>query len=337
MSALGEAHNRKVVLSDISRLLGDRFLQARAGKLGPGEIEGDLLDAVLRTEGPGQADAVARLGGPLVRFLEFTTPEEASQQLGCAIVGAPAPSDEAVDLDLTWTLFQGGKTKEYTIQIEGMTESQLLEAPFAFDGQVQTSYWTAEARLTWMGMTLTQTHRSNILFPFIHAWRAVVYEQAEDALTWEQVVDERGNLNRELDWQAHVQTAEALVNVNQPHGILFSRQHRRELQAGLPLAAYMTTMVVSLDERDAILQFRSAGPAEIVLNGRRIEVLPVEAEEEIVTLIGKERRTTVMQLHAGRNTLVVHTRPSEEKRTWWHFGGAFKKPDGNLMTDLAFE
>jgi hypothetical protein len=44
-----------------------------------------------------------------------------------------------------------------------------------------------------------------------------------------------------------------------------------------------------------------------------------------------------MHLRPGRNTLVVHTQPPKGKPPWWYLGGAFTTPDGEWMTDLAFE
>jgi hypothetical protein len=48
------------------------------------------------------------------------------------------------------------------------------------------------------------------------------------------------------------------------------------------------------------------------------------------------RRTPVVRLQAGANTLVVHTQPTDDGR-FWAFGGALQWPDGDLMADLTFE
>ena len=158
--ALGEAHNRQLILSDVKRLIGHPC---------PGAEDDDaVIDVALRSQAPGRTDAVARLGGPFARFIEFVTPEEASQQLGRVIVGAPARADEPYDLEMTFTLFRGNKPERHVIQLEGATESQIIDTPFAFDGQVPTMLWRAEVKVTWKGETLTYTHQSKPLFSTIY-------------------------------------------------------------------------------------------------------------------------------------------------------------------------
>lgn len=343
ISALGEAHNREVILSDVRQLLDGQV---------PVVVEDTdaLLDAILRLDAGsrGRADAIARLGGPFVHIVEFVAPGEASQQLGRVIVGAPACADESYDLEATFTLFRGGEAERHAIQVKGTTESQILDVPFAFDGQVRTMRWDAEVKITWKGETLIYTYRSRPLFPTIYAWRGVVYDQGREPIALEQVIDDDGNINGGLDWKDYVQTSSGLRSVEQPHAILFYREYRRELQAGEPLAGYITTTVVSPDEREAVVRFRSAGPTEFYLNGQKIEGLalslpkgmPVEEDDGVPPFFRPPRKTVVMHLRAGENTLVVDIRsPSEGSEGFplWFFGGAFTTPDGDLMIDLVFE
>jgi hypothetical protein len=328
ISVLGESHNRQVIVADVRRLLGDRC---------PSEA-GDV-DAVLGLDAhvSGRADAIARLGGPFVRIIEFTTPEESSQQLGRVIVGAPVRADAPYDLDATFTLFREGRSERRTIRVEGITESHILDVPFTFDGQVRTAQWQAEVKITWQGETLTYTHQSQHLFPTIYAWRTIVYDREKQPITLEQVMDETGNVNSELDWKTCVQTLTGLRNVNQHHAVLFFREHRQALQADEPLAAYVVTTIVSPDEREVVVRFRSVGTTTFYLNGQQIDDMPAEKEPEgLSPFFHGLRKTAVMHLHVGENTLVVDTRSSPGE-TYWFFGGALVTPDGDLMTDLVFE
>jgi len=332
ISAVSENHNREVVLSDVRRLLGDRCPQDA----------GDV-DAVLQVDAPGRIDAVARLGGPLVRFVELVTPEEASRQLGRVIVGAPVGVDRAYDLRATFTLFRAGEpAQRRVVQMEGSTRSHILDVPFAFDGQVRTAYWTAEVEITWKGETLTYAHHSAPLFPTIQAWRVVVYDRQEDPISLGRVMDEAGRVSDALDWKSYDQASEGLRNVNQPHRVAFFREYDQRLEAGEPLAGYMATTIVSPEEREAIFQFRSAGPVECYLNGQKAEETSVkerakEKEEGIHPFFRSIRRTSVVRLRAGENALVVDTRPPQSERPVWFFGGALTTLDGELMTDLVFE
>jgi hypothetical protein len=63
----------------------------------------------------------------------------------------------------------------------------------------------------------------------------------------------------------------------------------------------------------------------------------VEQEDWLPALLRKALTTAVMRLYPGKNTLVVQTRPPQEKRPWWYLGGWFATPDGALMTDPRFE
>ncbi len=327
ISALGEPHNRQVIRADVRRLLAAQC---------PPEVED--VDAVLRLDAPGRADAVARLGGPLARFIEFRTPEEASQRLGRVIVGAPVPADEPYDLEVSFALFRGDGPERHTIQVKGTTASHILDAPFAFDGHVQTMRWEAEVRITWRGETLIYTHRSKPLFPTVHIWRAIVYNQDEGPIALEQVMDDAGRVDDGLNWEAYVQTSKGLKNVNELHVVPLWREYRRELRAREPLGAYIATTVVSPDEREAILRFGSTRSADFYLNGQKIAEAPMEEEgEDVHPHFRRPRQTAVMHLRTGENTLLVDTRPIPLERRHWFFSGALMTPDGDPMTDLVFE
>jgi hypothetical protein len=282
-------------------------------------------------------DAIARLGGPLVSVLELTTPEEASQQLGRVIAGAPARAVEPFDLTVTWTLWQGEEVTQRTVRREGLTGAQMVDAPFAFDGQVRTMRWAAEAEVNWRGRRLITRHQSQPLFPTIYAWQAVMYDEEEEPLALEEVVDGEDRPAAHLDWKSYVQTCDGLKNVNEPHGVVFSKECGEALQAGRPMAVYAVTTITSPDEREAMLGFRAAGPIRFTLNGEAVEEVPVEQEIWLPGLLRKARRTATLQLRAGRNVLVAHSKAPQEKHRWWYLGGWFATPEGELMTDLTFE
>jgi len=331
-SALGEAHNRRAILSDVRRLLGDQC---------PRDA-GDV-DAILHLDAPARADAVARLGGPFARAIEFVTPKEAAQGLGRVIVGAPAQADEPYDLDVTFTLSRGGETERHAVQVRGATASRILDTPFAFDGRAQTTRWEAQVRIAWRGGRLTYAHRSSVLFPTIYAWRALVYDRDEDPTALHQVMDAEGGVDDALDWQAYPQRVGGLRNLNQPHLIPFGRMeaYRDKLNAGQPLAGYLTTAVFSPDECDAVLAFRSAGQATFYLNGHKVEQIEGEEEGCRPPFFRPTRRTAGMHLRAGENRLVIHTAPSRSRQPStgtpeWFFGGAFTMLDGDPMIDLVF-
>jgi hypothetical protein len=333
MSALGEAHNGQLIRADIMRLLDLEHLA--------GEEEDALLDTVLRTYAPGRADAVARLGGPFVRFVEFTALAEAAQQLGRLIVVPPARPRPSCDVEITFTFEQGVTSQQHTVKLANLTEPRIVDTPFAFDGQVQSGRWSAQARITWQGEMLTYQHESKVLFPTIYAWRAVVYNQEEAPLALQQVVDECGTPNEGLGWKVYDQTPEQVIDVNQPHSVVFAAEHWQALEAGVPLVAYLATTIVSPDEREVVLQFQTGGPVALWLNGEEVDEIPAEAEEGIHPLFRKAKTTAVTHLRAGDNHLLVQSRRPlrralHEGGRYWFFGAALTTPAGELMTDLIY-
>ncbi len=333
ISALGEPHNRAVILSDVQRLLGDAW----SAPADDADTEG-LFRAIFDATGPGRSEAIARLGGPFVHFFEYVTPEEAGQQLGRVVVSAPSQGERSYDLEATFTRFQEGKREQHTVQIAGAKESHILDVPWAFDGQVRAGRWEADLRITWRGETLVYSHQSKPFFPTIHTWRSLVYDEHKGPVLLKQVMDEAGWVKEGLDWQPRVQNLEQLRNINQPHAVLFFKEYRQELQAGLPLAAFLATTVISPDERDVIVWYKSSGLAELYLNGQRIEEAPTaRGNEDLPSFFYPIRETEVVRLRAGKNSLVVDARPAQSGGLRWFFGGAFATPDGDMMLDLSFE
>jgi alpha-glucosidase len=335
ISALGQARDREVVLSDVRRLLGDRC---------PADAED--VDAVLRVNAPGRDDAIARLGGPLVRFVDFVTPEEAARQLGRVIVGAPAHADAPYALQVLFTLSRQGKTEQHVVYFEETGDSHIVDTPFAFEGQVETVHWKAAVEIAWKGERLNYTHRGQPLFPSVHAWRALVCEQKKEPLTLKQVLDAAGSANHDLDWETHRQGPEGWRgNLSGLHIVCLSDEYGKQLAAGEPLTGYLATTFTSPDARDAVLAFWSISstefPLEFYLNGQRVALDPAEERDLRPRLLHSPRRkTAVMRLRTGENTLLVKTRPPRPgEYIWpsWFFSGAFTTVDGELMTDLGFE
>jgi len=325
ISALGQAHDEDVVWGDVCELLDCTRVKV-----------GDV-DAVLRGTRPGRADAVARLGGPLIQILEYVTPEEAAQQLGRVIVGAPSKGDDPFDVEVLFTRSGPGGPERHTITREGCHEAQIVATPFSYDGRVQAQRWEAAVEVRWRGETLSAAHRSKPIFPTIHTWRALVYDQAHP-VAMAQAVTAGGTVAADLDWELYRQGTGELTNINEPYGIIFSRAYRERLHAGEKLAAYLWTTVVSPDDREAVLAFGAGGDARVYLNGQEVEAGPAEALEGMHRMLRDLQKTVPIQLRAGENTLLVETRAPEKGRPFWYFGGMFLAPEGELalMTDLDY-
>ena len=183
------------------------------------------------------------------------------------------------------------------------------------------------------------------LVPDFCAYMALVPEQKKgvilllnaDHFMMEAVLTEDGAGDPALDWQPHVQDPGALSNYNEPHAVLFWRDYDEELKAGEPLVGYLTTTVVSPEAREAVLEFRTTGAAEILLNGEPVPVEPHPDEAHLRPRFRSAYRTEPLTLRAGKNVLLIRSAPSEEEKLyWWYFGARFVDEDGELMLDLDF-
>ncbi|MGD8487938.1 MAG: glycoside hydrolase family 31 protein [Anaerolineae bacterium] len=328
ISALDPSHNRQQRLSDAGHLLGWHDY---------GGEDPDLLAMLLHKDLPGRLDAIARLGGPFAHFIEYSTPEEAAQQLGRLVVAGPTARSEPYDLDVTWTLDRGGKSEEHRAEIRQATGSHILRAPFGFDGQVRSMRWNAEARITWRGATLSYKYESQVLFPTIPVWHSLAYDRTAQSLAWEQIWEQDGELPAGVGWTSHRQSADELMSVHDPHAVILSEAYLPELKQQIALSAYLRTTIISPVERNVVLLFRAAGPVELYLNGEKIEEESAEQQQAwLHPLLRNARRTETMRLRPGNNMLLVHTQPPDRERPWWYFGGSVTTPQGKPLIDLEF-
>ena len=195
----------------------------------------------------------------------------------------------------------------------------ILDAPFAWDGQVRTQRWTAEIALTWQGATLAYSHHSQTLFPTVPTWRVAAYDRAGQPPEDES-----------LDWRLYPQATGELDSVHQPHALMLSRVYAEELRGGASLAAYLETTILSPDEREVILWFGASGPVEVYLNGQPVADMPVPEELPLPFAFRDLRVTESLTLQAGQNRLLVHSLAPEGQHPWWYFGAALTTPGGEI-------
>jgi hypothetical protein len=331
--ALGKEHNQAQLQTDLHRLLGDSC---------PSDVSDTRAVLQAAAGRPAQGDVIARLGGPLVRVIEFTAPEEAANQLGRVIVGVPLDGPQAggtpYDLEVTWTLHRGSDPEQYQVALPGTNKSRLLDAPFAAGEAPQTAYWQADVSVTWQGETLRTSYTSAPLFPAITAWRAVVYDAEKEPIPLERALDDIAKVQPALDWRLYAQQIEGIRNLAQPHAVVLSRRYWQALQEGVPLAGYLAVTVHCPDEREAVLRFGVSGSATIYLNGRSLQAAPVESDTEKAFFRQELKRTPSFRLHKGANPLLVDTRPPLGGRASWVFWASLCAPDkGTVMTDLVFD
>jgi hypothetical protein len=333
LSGLGAERNRQLILADLHRMLGDRF-SAELAVFHPYAFPDIPLSDLPK-------DAIARLGGPFCHIFEYVTPEEASQQLGRVIVVAPADGSP-YDLEVNFTLYQAGGEQRQALRFSGLTQTQVVNTPFAFTGHIQTERWEAQVQIHWRGEILAFSHHSEPLFPTINAWHIFLYNPLTQAIPAGQTLDETGKLNPDLAWEPFLQSIDRLRNVNDAHVMPITWLYRDRLQTGEPLEAYLATTVTSPIARQADLLFQGEGEMTFYLNGEEITGEPEEADSVIGRLTRfpvtrSLRRLSGLNLRAGENSLVLHTAPPQDApHRWWYFTGLLTFPDGGLLTDVSF-
>lgn len=326
--AIGTRNNWLITLAEIECLLGET---CASEILEPGS----LLEWEKLTEAEADAfsQAVARLGGPFAGIREYATPEEATQQLGHIIIAGPT-SNEPYNVEITFTRRRGGRADTTTAHFTHTTASHILPTPFAADVAAPMQ-WEAFIRLEWRGVEIRTIFHSAPLFPAIPRWQGVIYNYEETPLTPADVLDVDGRPNPDLKWRTFAQTLDNTTSFQRAHFASLGEGHWEAVMSDQPLAAYLTTTVVSLGARDAIFEFTSYSPVTILLNGKPVAEDRDAAEDSALgRFVHGTRKTVPVRLQAGENILLIHC-PAEHKRwPFWFFGGAFVTPDGELMIDL---
>lgn len=315
--------------SDLRRLLQAHYPEVELSRL-PAVI------LALPENMPGRADAIARLGGPLVHFQEYLTPEEAGRYLGAVVVGGPTDGS-SFKTEVKWKLYQKGQVEAFNNWMESKGGGHAFYNPFSIEGKAgPTKYWTADVTVTWRGATLNYHYQSKSLFAAITPWQITVYSEKEQSVAYEQLFEADGQLNPALDWETYHQELSSVKNISDPYHVRLRGRYTPLMLAGEPLVGYAVTNIVSPDEREVELHFRTGGPIKLWLNGQlikertRIETSPVYPKQL------HPHSTGPLRLKRGANRLVVETRPPLPQ-PFWTFSVAPVSLDGTLLTDLSFE
>jgi hypothetical protein len=327
-----ESYNRQLQLADVKKLLGARL---------PAVPFDQLAEAVLEQVGPGQADALARLGGPFVRFIEYITPEEATQSLGTLIVGGTADGSP-FQLDVTWKLGHLGRVEEQTARLSSPDGQALILAnPFAVSAAGEPREWTAEVTLTWQGKTLRFSHRSRPIFAAISPWQVVVYNEDEQPLEPAQVLDSTGRPNLQLAWESYSQSIAGVKNIADPFYVRLRERYTPRYEAGENLASYAFTTIIAPEEREVSLFYHAGAAIRLWFNGEELEEgkqleSSGQAGNNVYHPHLRPRYTGALRLKKGPNTLLVASKPPHPRPMWW-FSVAVVRPDGSIMTDLLYK
>ncbi len=276
---------------------------------------------------------VQHKGAPFAHFLQYSTPEEATRQLGHVILAGPMNGDPYT-AEIAFTIHRNGATKTQVVDITETTTSHVIPTPFACDGIAKMT-WEAEVMLHWRGVTTRTRFRSAALFPAIPTWRATLYNLDEVALTPTDVLDAAGNPSPNLVWRTLTQNLAETENYRRAYFAYLERSRWSPATAESPRAAYLTTTVVSPEAREAVLAFTATGPVTVYVNGAKVGEDAKAAIDSVHGLfVHGTRFTGKLYLRAGTNTLLIHY-PKTDRR--WHFGATLLALSGELLGDVVYQ
>jgi len=282
-----------------------------------------------------------RASAPFAHFIQYSTPEEATQELGHVILAAPANgvpgAGDVYSAKVAFTLHKGATTETKVVEIAETSTSHVIPTPFTCDDIAPTT-WEAEVMLHWRGLA-TRTHfRSAPLFPAVPAWRATLYNRDDVKLAPTDVLDAAGNPIPNLEWRTFAQTMAQTENFRRAYFTSLWRDHWSELREGASLATYLTATVISPEAREAVLAFTTQSDVTIYINGEAIAENVEAAIDSVHGLfVHGTRFTKPLSLRAGKNTVLIHC-PAEAKHwPFWHFGAALLTPEGKLMPGVVYE
>jgi len=241
-----------------------------------------------------------------------------------------------------FTLYQAGGPVKSVVHHTGLTGSRILDTPFAFTGKLNPMHWEAEVKIIYRGASLTFRHVSAPLVLGIPAFRTLIYNPAQVAISMGEALQPVTAPARG-DWKTYLYDPRRFPNLRYPFYVPLWEDARPRLEAKEPLAAYLVTTVTSPVEQDVTLLYLAAGDSSLYLNGQKVSQKAVEAGELAQRYIPQRMsfiqslKLEGLHLKAGKNTLLVSLRPAE-KVEWrpWFFGGILLDAQGDLLTDLSY-
>ena len=326
-----EPHGRACVLADVRRLLGSACPEV------PWE---SLPAAVGQLDHPGRNDALARLGGPFVQVLEYSTLPEAARQLGTVVVAAPADGTP-FDVSAEWTLHGTGGVEKRTQAVTGALGDKILACPFAFNISYEAMRWEATVDVRWKGINVAHRYKSATLYPAVPVWRIAETgpQKASNTVAPVPTAD-----TPDLRWQKYEADPEALGALTEPFRVELTKMYKLSAGAGegrgAPQAAYAVASFVSPKEQEVCIAYSNLGTGGCRLNGLLVEeAAPGTAPQlRIPPPMSSEAHITVpVMLRAGANELVLTLIPAQGAPEWqFAIGAVLVDKEGTVITGVHY-
>ncbi|MBX3062152.1 MAG: DUF5110 domain-containing protein [Anaerolineae bacterium] len=268
---------------------------------------------------------------PFVHVVEAVLFDDARQQLGTLVIAPPA-DNSPFDVRVQWQLAKDGSVDAAApIVLTNCQSRQIFNCPFRDEADTRTFRWSAEVTIMWRGGTITQTHHSQIAYPSVAQWQALIYDPEQTPHSLGDVLT-----NGSLKWQ-HLGLAPAeAINLRQPFGLVLLKEDRQRIINGEPLEACLSTTLInhSPEPQEVILRVQHVGTTLCYGNGAALTPTNPVPHATFAPMFDSwmppQQEYYSFTLQPGGNTLTIFTQP-DRQINWWGVGVTAFDRAGNVL------
>ena len=288
LSIAGPEHNDKLRVADLRQVLHD-------GSLTVADI--DQVVRRLPGDSPARAQAVARAGGPLIRIIEYTAPDEAADTLARIVVAAASTAE------VHWRLERHGAVETMSAgPIDIDPAGAVIDAPFRWDDSPDPARWSVTVSAAGHDIVMRQSHHSAVLLPSIGSWRVTV-DEARTAPALTEILSDLDS--RWRAWPLFEADPSDIDFPDLPQRYDIPLQHAPVALPGRPYVVHAVTRIDVAGDTDVCFAYFSSDPVEIRVGGRPLEAdVTGNPPAWFYDPHPRARRSAPVRLTAGAHTLL---------------------------------
>ena len=288
LSIAGPEHNDELRVADLRQVLHD-------GSLTVGDI--DQVVRRLPGDSPARAQAVARAGGPLIRIIEHTAPDEAADTLARIVVAAASTAE------VHWRLERHGAVETTSAgPIDIDPAGTVIDAPFRWDDSPDPARWSVTVSAAGDDIVMRQSHHSAVLLPSIGSWRVTV-DEARTAPALTEILSDLDS--RWRAWPLFEADPSDIDFPDLPQRYDIPLQHAPASLPGRPYVVHAATRIDVAGDTDVCFAYFSSDPVEIRVDGQPLKAdVTGNRPAWFYDPHPRARRSAPVRLTAGAHTLL---------------------------------
>lgn len=283
---------------------------------------------------PVAKKVVVGQNAPFAHCVDYTTYEDARQQLGTLVIVPPA-DNSLFDAKVEWTLSKAGAVEAKIHQtIKSATTRQIIQNPYCDEGDFSTFRWSVSVDIKWRGETVHYYYVSQDAYPSVSNWQTVIYNPQTEPHSIGDVTAVDGNPNPNLNWVVNHQASNELLNIKQPYGLVLLKSERQRILDVEFLEACVATNMFSASARNATLYIQSVGDSNCYLNGKELTAVEPITHEKLNPMFDSwmppQQKYYPLLLNEGANQIVIFSQPDMEIK-WWGIGATVFDETGKAL------